>query len=87
MARSVGADSVGGPADWYCSILFHDLSSVESDLAAGAEAQSDARSNLMLGVNATTDSVSRFKKVAWRQTLGWMTEGLHTPKSGQSIPA
>jgi hypothetical protein len=41
----------------------------------------------MLGVNATTDSVSRFKKVAWRRTLGWMTEGLHTPKSGQSIPA
>ena len=25
----------------------------------------------MLGVNATTDSVSRFKKVAWRRTLGW----------------
>jgi hypothetical protein len=27
--------------------------------------------SLMLGVNATTDSVSRFKKVAWRRTLGW----------------
>src|SRR5271165_6998986 len=43
--------------------------------------------NSTLGVNATTDSVSRFKKVAWRRTLGWMTEGLHTPRSGQSIPA
>jgi len=43
--------------------------------------------NSTLGVNATTDSVSRFKKVAWRRTLGWMTEGLHTLKSGQSIPA
>jgi hypothetical protein len=35
--------------------------------------------NSMLGVNTTTESVSRFK-VAWRRTLGWMTEGLHTPK-------
>jgi hypothetical protein len=25
----------------------------------------------MLGVNATTDSVSRLEKVAWRRTLGW----------------
>ena len=24
-----------------------------------------------LGVKTTTDSVSRFKKVAWRRTLGW----------------
>src|SRR5690349_17428600 len=31
--------------------------------------------NLMLGVNATTDSVSRFKKVAWRRTLGWRNFG------------
>ena len=27
--------------------------------------------NLMLGVNATTESVSRLEKVAWRRTLGW----------------
>src|ERR1700731_3957449 len=47
----------------------------------------DQRTNSMLGVNATTDSVSRFMKVAWRRTLGWMTEGLHTPRSRQSIPA
>jgi hypothetical protein len=29
------------------------------------------RFSLMLGVNATTDSVSRLEKVAWRRTLGW----------------
>jgi hypothetical protein len=28
----------------------------------------------MLGVNATTDSVSRLEKVAWRRTLGWKVE-------------
>jgi hypothetical protein len=71
MARSAGADSMGGAADWYGAICFVNLRSVESDLAARTEAQSDARANLMLGVNATTDSVSRFKKVAWRRTLGW----------------
>ena len=27
--------------------------------------------SLMLGVKATTDSVSRLEKVAWRRTLGW----------------
>jgi len=34
---------------------------------------SEVSPNLMLGVNATTDSVSRLEKVAWRRTLGWTT--------------
>src|ERR1700688_1410293 len=40
---------------------------------AGSPTTKDPRptANSMLGVNATTDSVSRFKKVAWRRTLGW----------------
>jgi len=47
----------------------------------------------MLGVNATTDSVSRFKKVAWRRTLGWRNFGVahseisktHTRLGGQPV--
>ena len=37
--------------------------------------------NLMLGVNATTDSVSRFMKVAWAPNIGLEESwGLHTPE-------
>jgi len=35
--------------------------------------------SLMLGVNATTDSVSRLEKVAWRRTLGWCSADTGAP--------
>jgi hypothetical protein len=48
----------------------------------------------MLGVNTTTESVSRFK-VAWRRTLGWRNSGVahsgisktHTRSGGQPAQA
>jgi len=45
---------------WIERLLFHGELPFERDAVSP-----------MLGVNATTDSVSRFKKVAWRRTLGW----------------
>jgi hypothetical protein len=47
-----------------------------------------AAANLMLGVNATTESVSRFNESCLAPNIGleelW---GLHTPELGRPIPA
>ena len=47
------------------------LQAIRKTASVQDRAQAKVNSKLMLGVNATTDSVLRFMKVAWRRTLGW----------------
>ena len=70
LSRSFEADPVVGALDLRSDIRFLVLRCVQGFLAIRAKAQ-PGRFSLMLGVNATTDSVSRFMNVAWRRTLGW----------------
>jgi hypothetical protein len=44
--------------------------------ATGSIPVSSTKISLMLGVNTTTESVSRLEKVAWRRTLGWRHSGV-----------